>query len=62
VTLPGFTPINLAGSYAVLQNVWPIRILRLQPKFEDLLNEQYEQAIGFSAPGISVRGGVAVNF
>jgi vitamin B12 transporter len=62
VTLPGFTLINLAGSYAVLQNVWPIRSLRLQLKFENLLNEQYEQAIGFSAPGISVRGGVAVNF
>jgi outer membrane cobalamin receptor len=62
VTLPGFTLINLAGSYAVLQNVWPIRSLRLQLKFENLLDEQYEQAIGFSAQGISVRGGVAVNF
>jgi outer membrane receptor protein involved in Fe transport len=62
VTLPGFTLINLAGSYAVLQNVWPIRSLRVQLKFENLLDEQYEQAIGFSAQGISVRGGVAVNF
>jgi outer membrane cobalamin receptor len=62
VTLPGFTLINLAGSYAVLQNVWPIRSLRVQLKFENLMDEQYEQAIGFSAQGISVRGGIAVNF
>jgi outer membrane cobalamin receptor len=62
VTLQGFTLINLAGSYAVLQNVWRIRSLRVQLKFENLLNEQYEQAIGFSAQGIIVRGGVAVNF
>jgi len=54
--------LNLAGSYAVLQNVWPMRSLRLQLKFDNLLNKQYEQAIGFSAPGISVRGGVAMNF
>ena len=62
VTLPGFTLINLAGSYAVLQNVWHVRSLRLQLKFENLLDEQYEQASGFSAQGMSVRGGVAVNF
>ena len=62
VTLPGFTLINLAGSYAVLQNLWRIMSLRLQMKIDNLLDEQYEQAIGFSAQGISVRGGIAVNF
>jgi outer membrane cobalamin receptor len=62
VTLPGFTLINLAGSYAVLQHVWSIRSLRLQRRIDNLLDEQYEQAIGFSAQGISVRGGIAVNF
>lgn len=62
VTLPGFTLVNLAGSYTVLQNVWAIRSLRLQLKFENLLDQQYEQAIGFSAQGIGVRGGIAVQF
>jgi hypothetical protein len=30
VTLPEYTTIGLAGSYAVLQNVWHMRSLRLQ--------------------------------
>jgi vitamin B12 transporter len=62
VTLPGYTKLDLAASYAVLQNVWSIRNVRLQMKVDNLLNEDYEEAFGFSSPGISVRGGVAVNF
>ena len=62
VTLPGYTTIGLAGSYAVLQNLWHMRSLRLQLKFDNLLDADYEQVLGFSQPGISVRGGVAVNF
>jgi outer membrane cobalamin receptor len=42
LTRPGFTLINLAGSYAVLQNVWSIRSLRLQIKIDNLLDEQYK--------------------
>jgi vitamin B12 transporter len=62
VTLPGYTTIGLACSYAVLQNLWHMRSLRLQLKFDNLLDADYEQVLGFSQPGISVRGGVAVNF
>jgi vitamin B12 transporter len=62
VTLPGYTTIGLAGSYAVLQNVWHMRSLRLQLKIDNLLDADYEQVLGFSQPGISVRGGVTVNF
>jgi hypothetical protein len=54
--------LGFGGSYAVLQNVWSIRSLRLQIKIDNLLDEQYEQAIGFSSQSISVRGGIAVNF
>ena len=61
-TLPGYTTIGLAGSYAVLQNLWHMRSLRLQLKFDNLFDANYEQVLGFSQPGISVRGGVAVNF
>jgi len=35
VTLPSFTLINLAGSYAVLQNVWHIRSLQLAAKVRE---------------------------
>jgi vitamin B12 transporter len=62
VTVPGYTTLGLAGSYAVLQNVWKMRNLHLQMKIDNLLNEDYEQVFGFSSPGISVRGGIAVNF
>ncbi|MGH8067510.1 MAG: TonB-dependent receptor plug domain-containing protein [Candidatus Entotheonellia bacterium] len=62
VTLPGHTKLDLAASYTVLQNVWSIRSVRVQMKIDNLLNEAYEEALGFSSAGISVRGGIAVNF
>jgi outer membrane cobalamin receptor len=31
-------------------------------KIENLLNADYEEVLGFSTPGISVRGGIAVDF
>jgi outer membrane cobalamin receptor len=34
----------------------------LQMKIENLLNEDYEEVLGFSSPGISVCGGVAAHF
>jgi vitamin B12 transporter len=62
VTLPGHTKLDLAASYTVLQHVWSMRSLRVQMKIDNLLNEDYEEALGFSSAGISVRGGIAVNF
>jgi vitamin B12 transporter len=62
VPLPGHTKLDLAASYAVLQNVWGIKNLRLQMKIDNLLNEDYEEALGFSAQGIGVRGGLTANF
>jgi outer membrane cobalamin receptor len=34
----------------------------LQGKIDNLLDEDYEEAFGFSTPGISIRGGITVNF
>jgi vitamin B12 transporter len=62
VTLPGHTKLDLAGSYMVVQHAWAIKNIRLQMKIDNLLNESYEEALGFSAAGISVRGGVAASF
>jgi vitamin B12 transporter len=62
VTLPGYTTVDLAASYAVAQNIWGLRSIRLQGKIENLLDEDYEEAFGFSTPGFSIRGGVAANF
>ena len=62
VTLPGYTTSGPSGSYAVFSNVWHMRSLRLQMKIDNLLDADYEQVLGFSQPGIRVRGGVTVNF
>jgi vitamin B12 transporter len=62
VTLPGHTRLDLAASYVVAPHLWSLRNVRLQMKVENLLDEDYEEALGFSSPGISVRGGVSVNF
>jgi vitamin B12 transporter len=62
VTLPGYTKLDLAASYVVARQLWHVRDVRLQMKIDNLLNENYEEALGFSSPGISARGGVAVNF
>jgi outer membrane cobalamin receptor len=60
VTLPGYAKLDLAASYVVAQHLWSG--VRVQMKIDNLLNEDYEEALGFSSPGISARGGVAVNF
>jgi vitamin B12 transporter len=62
VTLPGYTKLDLAASYVVAPHLRRVRNVRLQMKIENLLNEDYEEALGFSSQGIGVRGGVAVNF
>jgi hypothetical protein len=62
VTLPGYPTIGLSGSYAIFANVWHMRSLRSQMKIANLLDGDYEQVLGFSQPGIRVRGGVTVNF
>jgi vitamin B12 transporter len=62
VTLPGHTRLDLAASYVVAQHFWSVGNVQLQMKIENLLNEDYEEVLGFSSPGISVRGGIAVKF
>jgi vitamin B12 transporter len=62
VTLPGYTKVDLAASYAVAQHIWGLRSIRVQGKIENLFDDDYEEAFGFSAPGIRVRGGIAVHF
>jgi outer membrane cobalamin receptor len=39
-----------------------MRSLQLQLKIDNLLDADYAQVLGFSQPGMSVRGGVTVTF
>jgi vitamin B12 transporter len=62
VTLAGHTKVDLTASYVLARNAFGFKTLRLHGKIENLLNEQYEEAFGFSAPGIGVQGGISAGF
>jgi outer membrane cobalamin receptor len=47
---------------AVTQYVRHMRNLHSLMKIDNLLDADYEQVLGFSQPGISVRGGAVGNF
>jgi hypothetical protein len=62
VTLDGHTKVDLAASSVLAQNIWGFKRVRVLGKIDNLLNEAYEEAIGFSSPRFSVRGGISASF
>jgi vitamin B12 transporter len=56
VNLPGFTLLNLSGTFQLNPNV------ELTLRIENALDEKYEQVFGFSSPGVSAYGGVRVTW
>jgi len=56
VTLPGFTLLNAAASYELLQNV------QVFCRMDNLLNAKYEWIKGYGAPGRAAYGGISVHF
>lgn len=56
MTLKSFTLVSLAGSYKVMDHV------SLYARGENLLDEHYEEIIGFRAPGIAAFAGVRISF
>lgn len=59
---PAYTKIDLILGYDVIKDWGPIRTLELFGRVENLLDEDYEEAFGFSAPGIAGFGGVKIVF
>jgi vitamin B12 transporter len=59
---PAYTKIDLILGYDVVKDWGPIRTLELFGRVENLLDEDYEEAFGFSAPGIAGFGGVKMVF
>jgi outer membrane cobalamin receptor len=57
-----YTKIDLILGYDVIKDWGPIRTLELFGRVENLLDEDYEEAFGFSAPGIAGFGGVKIVF
>jgi vitamin B12 transporter len=56
VTLPSYFLVNLRASYQVNSQV------KLFARVDNLFNQWYEDAYGYSTPGLSVYGGTKVSF
>lgn len=56
VTLHPYSLLNFAASFELFE------YLELYTRFENILNEDYEQVYGYGVPGFSVYGGVKLNF
>lgn len=58
----GFTRIDLALAYRLLENQWGLRALTLESRVHNLFDEDYEEVFGFSTPGASVLVGFRAEF
>ena len=55
VTLDSFTLVSLSGSYQINQSI------SLYGRIENLLDEDYEEVVGFQTPGLGVFAGVRIS-
>lgn len=55
-SIGGYSLVNLRGSYALHKN------LSLYVRIDNLFDKSYEEVAGYGTPGLSVFGGVKVNF
>jgi vitamin B12 transporter len=53
---PGFAKIDLAGSYQIHQ------YLRLKARFENVLDKEYQEVLGYPAPGAGFFAGLEARF
>ena len=51
---PGYTLVNLAANYAVTERI------SMFARINNLLNQQYEDPLGFMRPGFGIYGGITV--
>ena len=51
---PGYTLVNLAANYAVTDRVGVFA------RINNLLNQQYEDPLGFLRPGFGIFGGITI--
>jgi outer membrane receptor protein involved in Fe transport len=62
VTNAGYAKVDLSAS-AVLAEGWgPLSTLRLTAKVENLLDERYDDVLGFPALGLTYLVGLEANF
>ena len=56
VELDSYTIVNFAGSYQLTENI------QLIGRFENLLDDQYEEVVGFRSPGFAAYAGVRLSW
>ncbi len=58
----GFTRVDLALAYRLLENRWGLRALTLEGRARNLFDEDYEEVFGFSTPGATFLVGFRAEF
>jgi Outer membrane cobalamin receptor protein len=53
VTLDGYFKLDLAGHYEIPVSFLYLKETRMFTRIENILDEDYEEVFGFSAPGFS---------
>lgn len=56
IKLDGYTLVNLAASYDITKN------FQIFGRVENLFNKEYEEVKGYGTPGLSLFGGIKINF
>ena len=58
----GFSRVDLALAYRLLENQWGMRALTLEGRARNLFDEDYEEVFGFSTPGATFLAGFRAEF
>ncbi len=62
VTLGGYEKLDLSFAYTLFKDVVGLREIAWKTRFQNLLNERYEEVFGFSSPRLSALTGIEVRY
>jgi vitamin B12 transporter len=62
VTLPGYEKLDLSFAYVLFKDVVGLREITWKTRFQNVLNERYEEVFGFSSPRLSALTGIEVRY
>jgi vitamin B12 transporter len=62
VTLPGYQKLDLSFAYTLFKDVLGLREITWKTRLQNVLNQDYEEIFGFSAPRITALTGLEVRY
>jgi vitamin B12 transporter len=62
VTLDGYEKLDLSFAYTLFKDVIGLREITWKTRFQNVLNERYEEVFGFSSPRLSALTGIEVRY